>query len=254
MGYDMHWRNVPESEVIAVNEAREVWNQAINARDALPHEEKGVPDRDWLEDNDMNWDDPRAWIERSDRYHAAQAKVSRASSIIDSLERSYFRFNIWGMSMVRQIMYTSGMAFEDDPHPPFPRPEDCGITWDMYHAVEYPDDTNYEEARIAMTPGQHEQAKRMKAEHDAVLMSHIQEVPGIPLHKFGSNDGWIIVPAECDAAVWLWKAYLTNTGEDAARNFVEESFGGRGYGRWLEWVEFIRLASQHGGFEVWLHV
>lgn len=252
MGYDMHWRNVPESETIAVSAARELWDQAINARDNIPQHEKGVPDHDWLERNGMNWDDPRAWTGRSDRYHAAQAEVSRASGVIDGAEKSYFRFNIWGMQRARDIMYTTGMAFEDELHPPFPSPEDCGITWDMYHAVEYPDDSDYEEARIAMTPGQREQAVRMKAEHDAVLASHTQEVPGIPLHKFSSNDGWIVVPAECDAAVALWKAYLTETGEDATRDYVENSFGGRGYARWLMWVEFIRSASRYGGFEVWL--
>ena len=117
----------------------------------------------------------------------------------DSGDEGYFRLNMGGMHWCSDEMAARGMTFDAGQHPPFPD------NWDDKPAV------------------------------DAVLSWHGPEMPGIPAHKFWSNDGWIVTPAECQAAV--------RTGR-ASPPPAEHA------GIWERWLDYLDRASHHEGFEV----
>jgi hypothetical protein len=126
-----------------------------------------------------------------------------------------------------EYMAERGMIFEAGPHPEFPKLDD----WDAYEIWRYPE---YAEGATVST----EQARAFEAyqrELDAVLSWHGPEVPGIPAHKFGTNDGWIVTPAECEAAVRL-AAEHEPPATDADY--------------WAKWINYLDRASKEGGFEV----
>lgn len=134
---------------------------------------------------------------------------------------SYFRLNIFGMAEYRRHMDRVGML-SDATNGPFPTRDD-----DM-------DDITYRDA----------------------VMEHIaydSGGPGIPAEKLGSNDGWLVTPAECDSAVEVWNAWAqnafgdrSNPGSSAAKVLTGPDANG-----WLDWIEFIARASERGGFRVW---
>lgn len=143
----------------------------------------------------------------------------------------YFRLNAWGMARYAGYMADRGMIFEAGEHPPFPKAEDFGLTWEQIEAYRYPE---YAEG-VALTDDQRERAAKYQAENDAVLSWHGPEVPGIPAHKFGTNDGWIVTPAECQAAVKL--------GREHPPPEKDPDY-------WAKWLDYMDRASRAGGFEV----
>jgi hypothetical protein len=246
MGYDMYWRKIDPSEAQAVEAAREVWNQALKVRDALPEDEKGTFNRAKADaEFDGDWDAHGAYDGRTDRYIAAQDAVMAASRAQDEAEQSYFRLNIFGMSAWADLMYELGMIFDDGEHPAWPKAEDFGITDEDVEAVEYPE---FFTTPPALTDAQRTAAQKYLTELDRILAWHGKETPGIPAHKFGSNDGWIVLPAECQAALAIYVAKLEEIGQDAMRNLVENKIGRPG--RWAQWLAYLNGAITHDGFEV----
>lgn len=242
MGYDMRWRKVDPGEKDAVAAANEVFYSAARERDRLPRGEAGT-----LRRGAGDLDSRESFDGRTERYAKAQDKVTAALREVQAVENSYFRLNVFGMGRYRSLMETLGMAFEDDPHPPFPKAEDHGTNYDDVEAVDYPED----HAGYEWTDERLRAALAYRDAVNAVLTFHGRaDTPGIPLHKFGSNDGWIVLPVECEAAVRIWRDFVAKEGDEAAVNFVANSLGDSRSDYWLEWIKYLAGAVRHDGFEV----
>ena len=138
----------------------------------------------------------------------------------------YFGLNVWGMRWCRDEMACKGMIFDAGSLPDWP---DCPDDFDPY-ARKYPED--YPDGKL--TAEQEARADAYFAQLDEVLSWHGPEMPGIPGHKFSSNDGWIVLPAECEAAVRLADDHVPAEYPDL----------------WRDWIAFMRRSARHGGFEV----
>jgi hypothetical protein len=247
MGYDMRWRKADPDEAAAAAEAQKIFNAACGKRDALPKSERGVPNLERAKRERIDLTSEDAYDGMSRRYRAAADQVHAAYAAMNDAERSYFRLNIHGMGRYRNLMEDLGMAFEDDPQPPFPKPEDHGTSWEDIEAAEYPED----HAGFEWTDSRLVAALKHVEAANAVLAFHGKaDTPGIPLHKFGSNDGWIVVPAECEAAVRIWRGFVATEGEDAALNYVANKLGEGNVDYWLKWIAYLAGAARHDGFEV----
>ncbi len=247
MSYDMRWVERDEAEVAEVEALQALLCAKCEARDALPESEKGVLNAERARREGISFVDDAAWDGRTERYRAAEAEVHAAYKAMRDAEKSYFRLNIFGMGCYRNLMETLGMAFEDDPHPPFPDAEDYGITWDDVYAAESPGDhPDHERADSALAA-----ALKVREAADEVLRFHGRtDTPGIPLHKFGSNDGWHVLPAEAEAAVRTWHKFVENEGEEKALTVVREHLGDD-VSYWLKWIEYLAGSVRHGGFKVY---
>ena len=242
MGYDMWWRTVDPGEKDAVAAAREVFHAALRERDELPDMEHGT----WIPGS-QDHDAHESYAGRTERYIKAQDKVTATLREMEAAENSYFRLNIWGMGRYRDLMEKLGMAFEDDPHPDWPKTDDYGTNWEDVEAVEYPEDN----AGYEWTDERRQAALSYYEAHNSLLAFHGKaDTPGIPLHKFGSNDGWIVLPVECEAAVRTWQEFVAREGDEAALNFVTNTLGEGRTGYWLEWIKYLAGAARHGGFLV----
>lgn len=252
MGYDLYWVRKPGSEELAVEAAREAFNAACARRDALPKSESGELDWNTYKaaggSADMN--DHQFYPGRSARFIELQDRVHEAYEALYDAQSSYFRFNASGMLHACDIMRHTGMTFKDDDVPSYPSQEKFGVTWEELEAVDEPDDSD-EGGSPVLTSVTREKVLAYIRERDRVLSFHGRaDTPGIPEHKFSSNDGWLVLPAECEAAVRVYLAWLEKTGADAARDYVESNFGGRDFARWNKWVAWIGQAAKHGGFKV----
>jgi hypothetical protein len=87
----------------------------------------------------------------------------------DDEDESYFRANITGMGILRDVMETRGMGFWTD-HPRF-------------------------------------EAEGSEADNEAVRRFHIPGIRGIPLTKFCSNDGWLVTPEEILGALEIHREH-----------------------------------------------
>lgn len=244
-GYDMHWRRVDEAEKAAVAEFRVLFTAACDARKALPPEEAGRFNRAKAEELG-DWDANEAYDGRTARFGAAQDQIEAASEAMRLAEKSYFRLNISGMSRFVQLMGDLGMAFEDMPKPAWPKAEDFDLTDEQSWAFEDPE----EYPEVKLTDEQRAAAEKLRAEKIRVLSFHgMADTPGIPFHKFSTNDGWIVLPAECRAAASIWARYCDEQGgEDKALVSIEGRVWRTSF--WLEWIAFLAGAAKHDGFEV----
>lgn len=179
-----------------------------------------------------------------DRYEALARK--------DDLARGYFRLNIWGMGEARTIMDQLGMLELSYEYPGFPDPQDFGIdteggtSWEEYY--NYTEDVDDEEdpkdAFDEDVPSN--VIAFFTAQRDHVRWRP-EEVTGICVHKLGSNDGWLVTPEECEAAVAQYELAMKRAHDRAtAEAILKEKAPWFG-----DWVDYIRTASQRGGFRVW---
>lgn len=170
----------------------------------------------------------------------------RKASVAES-DSSYFHLNAFAMRPYANLMSRLGMAFEDEPEPQFPKPEEFGTTWDDLNAVQYPQDppnAGWTDSRLVAV------LKFQEAVDGALAFHGKADIPGIPLHKFESNDGWIVLPVECEAAVRIWQKFAADEGEEKALAIVTEELGERQVETWAEWVAYLAGAARHDGFEV----
>lgn len=117
-------------------------------------------------------------------------------------DATYFRLNIFGMSHYRGYMGQLEML---DLESPSPESGDQQQDWD-----------------------------------DAVAAQALDDPTGIPVYKLCSNDGWLVTPAECVAALQRYQEADT----DAVIEPDDKSY-------WAQWIAFINRASNNGGFRVW---
>jgi len=248
MGYDMRYRKADPDEAAAAEFARMVFYAAADERNALPEAEKGrfnVERAKTLGD----WDADEVYDGRTERYREAQDKVNAAGRAWNDAEKSYFRLNVTGMSRVCDLMAKVGMAFNDPTFPGFPQAEEFGITrdqgWAAMAPAEYPDEYG------AMADSERVAGAKFAARWAEVIAWHGAEQPGIPLHKFDSNDGWHVLPAEADAAVRIWQQFVADNGEETAANLVTNTLWDGAMGdHWARWLAYLAGAVRHEGFEV----
>jgi hypothetical protein len=238
MGYDMRWRRRPDGEAEAVEEARKAFYAACTVRDQYPREESGTYTAAELEarrKGELSYDDLPA--NATERYRAAQGEVDSAAAKIDSADRSYFRLNIWGMGRARSVMHALGVLYDD---------------YELGHArwPDVPDEGYYdwENREGEHAPEKVAAYRRYDAQRLAIVSWSPEGRQGIPAHKFGSNDGWLVLPEEA--------FYAASTMRAADPRLVAEALTDAGLtgGRaewWFTWVEWLDGASKHDGFEVW---
>jgi hypothetical protein len=248
MGYDMHYRKADPAEAAEVEFARMVFQAACDERDALPEAEKGrfnVTRAKVLGD----WETHEVYDGRTERYREAQDKAHAAYEAMYAAEKSYFRLNVWGMGSFCDLMAKAGMAFDDPTCPGFPEAAEFGITRDQGWAAMDPGE--YPAEYAAMTGAEREAGAKFAARWQEVIAWHGTERPGIPLHKFSSNDGWHVLPAEADAAVRIWRQFVADNGEEAAANLVNSTLWEGAIGdHWARWLTYLAGAVRHEGFEV----
>ena len=116
-----------------------------------------------------------------------------------SLNGGYFRLNVWGMSDAREELHKIGIVREGA----FPDP-----------------------------PASHD-----LADIDAWrIASHGGDGPGIPVHKFCSNDGWVVTPLEVRSGVKYADEHFPGWPDTLSPHVAE----------FVEWME-----ASDRGFEVW---
>lgn len=177
--------------------------------------------------------DPKSEGQRQARERAEQAQQDWA----EALRPIRYGGNNGWMSRIAYAMRTFGMSFDAESYveiPALPTPGDHGITWD-----DVADETVNGPRKRAFTEAL-----------DKVLRWHGPEVPGIPSHKLSSCDGWIVTPVECRSALALWrkagKPDITTTDRERPRLAEDEGASER----WREFLTFLDVAAEYGGFEV----
>jgi len=247
MGYDMHTVTKPEGEERAVARVTEEFRKACAVRDALPKSEAGhMIDAEWRRNADFAADATPA-------YKAAQSEVSRLFEVMRETERSYFRLNIWGMGQVREAMLLLGMAYESESRSEWPD-YPSGVAGQVcealsedadpaeYLAKYYPEVGSFTEADL-------DTAKLYRLASEEIRREHPEGGSVIPVHKFGSNDGWIVTPAECLEALSVWYAHTPGERDDALTEAKIE--GADWMTLWERWLRFLELAAHCDGFEVY---
>jgi hypothetical protein len=173
---------------------------------------------------DMQWSEPATEEER--------ARLGE--------DAHYFRLNIWGMAEAQQAMCELGMI-APIPFPAIPRLADFGLeeapAWydKDDQPIDYPIDTpqgRYQRACLTATDG---------------------DTGGlIPVYKLTFNSGWRVAPEEISRSLAVYESRCA-AGENPPRTYrltqdtgevVELSW-------WGEWIDWLRGAAQHGGFNVY---
>lgn len=156
-------------------------------------------------------------------YEAAQAKVDAAYEAMDGSDPGYFRLNIWGMGRCYEYMAKRGMVYDAASPGPWPAYPELG-----------PDATDEEEE--AAEAKYEELSRPLKA-------AHPDGGDTIPGFKFGSNDGWIVTPAECAAALAANAGYTPPT-------YLDDDGTEKPVTWWDEWLRFLQRGADNEGFTV----
>lgn len=166
---------------------------------------------------------------------------------------SYFRLNIWGMGRYRNQMEQLGMGVWDYEPGDWPKAPDGDVYYTLDDYLYDLDSTapNFEE-QVAKTIEDKIADKAdidltvvttwiaLRKERDEYLTKR-GTTKGIALHKFCSNDGWLVTAEECAEAVAIWDA-LPKRGRQA----VVKELGDY----WLAWIDYLRRGASGRGFRV----
>jgi hypothetical protein len=148
--------------------------------------------------------------------------------------RNYFRLNIFGMSRFADAMYQLG-ALRDgytDESPSWPDEPEGYWAW--------------KDGCVEVGEDQATVYRKVEEQYRAKLTwSPAGEVTGIPAHKLGTNDGWIVTPEECFVAA----STIRSADPDRVAQVLASCEIAR-VDYWNDWVQWIADASEHGGFEV----
>lgn len=252
MGYDMYWRERPGWAVEEGEKANKAFYAAIEVRDQLitsagldKYRTNDTPEQAEL----------RKKIMDSPEYKAAD------EAVVWPKEPYYFRLNIWGMGAMRDIMESLQIGYWA-PIPDFPDAKEHGIDWEdegVYESEAYekyqrdvlepylsahpiPPD---QDLAMAALPGGEDQPS------GPVTRLPVKELLGIPLHKFTSNDGWIVTPEECKEAWRIYQSIPETRIQKIMAARVENGETPEELAKWLdEWMLWVRAAADYGGFEV----
>lgn len=154
-----------------------------------------------------------------------KADAEQLQNEMFAARRSYFRLNIWGMGAARELMHGAGMLDLESGHGDFPSDKDFGVTDAMWNDWDgEPDEDTSPEMRAYQKAVQ------------AVTDAQREKPAGIPVHKLGSNDGWLVTPDEISSAL---EAYVLGDGVPADAPAW-----------WADWIGWLKYAQEHGGFRV----
>lgn len=161
-----------------------------------------------------------------DMYMLERSKEPRTDNR-ETDEDVYFRANIWGMGILRGAMKAAGVM-------------------DMHHGdVKWLKVSKEEEAI-------NENAWEEKNGHLKRFRS--KTASAVPIGKFCSNDGWVVVPDECliiaNGLDTLLKAGTPIVYRDTWEG-KDVTVGEEDLKYVQEFADYCRRASTHGGFEVW---
>jgi hypothetical protein len=221
MGYDMYWVKKDSEDEAAYQKAHDAFYSAVQTRDAIPKYQEALRQE-------------------------AQKVVEERSAAMYKAQRYYFRANIWGMQRLRDIMWRAEMIHDvaSDARPDHPRPEEFGldddVAWNMH------DQHTYYAPKGEAEPVTDERYHKWRAAYDNWL-TWAPEVPGMPIWKFGSNDGWVVTPIEILGALHKWGENGNPTPSSLGLDTGDEP----GWDEWWAlWIQYLIDAAQHDGFEV----
>lgn len=135
---------------------------------------------------------------------------------------TYFRLNISGMGAMREVMEQAGAG-----------------TWEGEASwPEYPGSEHFNRHGDPVD----EVGLAYEAQVKALRMARTTTL--VPLHKFCSNDGWVVTPGECRLIAERVRSLLESDdydfGEDGWREMVRD------------WADYCADAANFAdGFEVW---
>lgn len=253
MGYDMNWREVPDWARSIAEENQAKFAALAAERDAL-FPEGITPFRKYNEE-DQAISDARRKIVESDEYKAKQKAVEEAWPD----DPSYFRLNIWGMSTMRDIMDALGIGYWA-PSPDFPSSD--GIDWDDESSPEYlawEEEANKARAqspRPTVTNALGLASSEVWEQPTFSRISGEKELFGLPLHKFTSNDGWIVTPDDIREALKIYRSLKPADILSVVKHYTDQFSDGakpEDVVEWLDrWMVWNEQAMLHGnGYEVW---
>lgn len=270
MGYDfVAVRKDPEEEKLA-EEALVAFYAACNEREAIPEDERGLFTEEEIRVNVRTGNIETPPANASQRWKDAMAKVQMAYDAMHAARTSEFRLNIFGMAKVAQVMLDLNVCRADyQRHPDWPEFDKTLTCWLV------PLDTNtvralepnewYSEWREEpqfrskeyVEPG--EDVVKLFEEHraanEAVLRWRPEEPAEdyrIPVHKFGSNDGWLVTEEEA-----FYAGNMLKTIRDAEPERYYAVLGKAGLTEperlryFDEWINYLIAMSNRGGFRVY---
>lgn len=224
MGYDMYLVEKVECPDEAPAEVE--WNAALAAREALT--KPTFPN--WREEGIEPFD-ANTWPDSE--YKTAQLRVEAALDRKYAADLNYFRLNIWGMGRCVEIMARLGMVFDAERPGSMRWPEwDEDVEHDPWECkVENCDHT---------TRARQITCAEFRRQNDAMLRWTPLDREGILSSKFGSNDGWIVLPTEIREALAIYYRQPNET-----RQTLEAEVPW-----WTNWLGFMARAADNGGFRV----
>jgi len=164
-----------------------------------------------------------------------------------SQDDGYYRFNIWGMGRWRELAIKLDLLDFETENP---------FAGDWDREVE----AHRREGRMETDEDGDE---RLPREVVRALLGRESEGGRVPAFKFGSNDGWIVTPAECmmldealrsDEAkalvVELWGAEAGRQAEGSGQS-TEQVLGGADRYMRADFAAFCARAAKAEGFEVY---
>jgi hypothetical protein len=262
MGYDMSI--VGEPDTTAEQERlQQQWNDLIKLRDAAiarltPAEEK---DRNALFRANM-LGEPTPDVTMTPTLTEVmnlQGQIEESSEKRNDL-RGYYRLNIWGMGICRELMAARGMLLDSDS--PFYRKagavddeENERVAEDDYEAMDEVRSQLLEawgdEAATSAIAAQARPDLYKAAVHSLLQLRESgtpdgTPLTGIPVHKFCSNDGWWVTPEECVAALKSHADYVAANNAGPPTNDQGQTIEW-----WETWLAFLERASKAKGFQVY---
>jgi hypothetical protein len=285
MGYDMSMVREDPAEKELVAELNRQFMEAAKRRDALKKPQWGEGElAAHLEAGGTPFDTPPG---ADPEYLKAQEEVSRLYEAMGAAERGYFRLNIWGMGKYRDAMLGLGVARMDYSGPRWPEFDKARTCW----IVEVTQKADLGEECGTGKPGERVLERRstrvmdpdrwyydwleepkyrtddyVEPSADVVKLfeAHRQAIEEtkrwrpdpqddfrIPLHKFGSNDGWLVTPEECFFAGNTLKTIREAESERFYTVLGAAGIQGEDGLRYFDrWIEYLLLAVERGGFEV----
>lgn len=208
MGYDMRAVQQPPGATEKRHELMASARVLYDQRDALG--QASCPAR---VPGSVAWDESTGTQEWWGFHRQAEAKLAENSEV-----EGYFRLNIWGMGLCRELMSNAGMLDVEAERGRYPRAADFGAD----------DGVDPEDA----VPGSPEAAcEAARLEWRSASTGGL-----IPAYKLGSNDGWLVTPTEIRNSLDALERHGPVAGAPTW---------------WPDWVSYLRKMVERGGFEVY---
>lgn len=246
MGYDMQWLTVPASEKQAVDDASRRFlassKMRAEAELALGEDERATY---WKAlSPSIGFEEREALLggatDAVRRLLEAEEELRRLRDALSSAEKSSFRLTGSAMQVCCELMKQRGMLDEDLRPGAWPDAAAFDVSDEMREELDEVEDEELEEL-LQGTP-------KLRAYHQAVeryFAAGRSPPTGIPAHELSSNDGWLVTPDECRAALGAHAAFVSANGDVASIHLGQEVTW------WPRWLAFLEGAASHGGFRVW---